>query len=102
MRMTLISATRIPSSSAVRLMQAGLVISLSLTAAGCQSMGLDGWKKPKMKEAAGANVEDPWTTQAGMEGRAGRAVEKEADPLNLRRFLMSEKAMEIERNCGYE
>ena len=76
----------------------GLCIGLLVTAVGCQTVS----ETLKMKDAAGANNEDPWTTQAGAEGRAGRAVEKEADPLNLRRFMMSEKAMEIERNCGYE
>jgi len=79
-------------------MQAGLCIGLLVTAVGCQTVS----ETFKMKDAAGANNEDPWTTQAGSEGRAGRSVEKEADPLNLRRFLMSEKAMEIERNCGFE
>lgn len=73
-----------------------------LLASGCQTMGLGTWEKPRLKEEQGARCEDPWTTQAGAEGRAGRTVEKEADPLNIRRFLMSEKAMEIERNCGFE
>jgi|GEM_PF-2989998 len=85
-----------------RLAQAGLYAGLVLASAGCQSMGLGTWSRPKLKEAVGANNEDPWTTQAGSEGRAGRTVEKEVDPLHLRRFLMSEKAMEIERNCGFE
>ena len=55
-----------------------------------------------MKEVDGAKSEDPWTTQAGTEGRAGRPVEKEYDPLNLKKYMMSEKAREIERNCGVE
>jgi hypothetical protein len=74
-------------------------MSLMLAASGCQMLGLE---KPKLLRPSGTTNEDPWTTQAGSEGRAGRSVEKEADPLNLRRFLMSEKAMEIEKNCGYE
>ena len=78
--------------------QTGLCAGLLFTAVGCQTVS----ETFKMKDGAGTAVEDPWTTQAGSEGRAGRAVEKEADPLNLRRFMMSEKAMEIERNCGYE
>ncbi len=86
------------ASVGLRFARAGIVASLILTAAGCRLLG----GMPGMKEADGAKVEDPWTTQAGMEGRAGRSVEKESDPLNLRRFLLSEKAMEIERNCGYE
>lgn len=76
----------------------GLCLGMVFAAVGCQTVS----KTFKMKDTAGANNEDPWTTQAGSEGRAGRAVEKEADPLNLRRFMMSEKAMEIEKNCGYE
>ncbi len=81
-----------------RLAHVGLCLGLAFAAVGCQSLG----SAFKLKEADGARSEDPWTTQAGSEGRAGRTMEKEADPLNLRRFLMSEKAMEIERNCGYE
>lgn len=56
----------------------------------------------RLKEVDGAKAEDPWTTQAGSEGRAGRPVEREADPLNLKQIFMSEKAREIERNCGIE
>lgn len=94
--------TRFTLSGTLRMARGGLCAGLVLATVGCQSMGLGTWKKPKLKEAVGANNEDPWTTQAGSEGRAGRTMEKEADPLNLRRFLMSEKAMEIERNCGFE
>ncbi len=83
-------------------MRAGLVACLLLASTGCQSMALSAWNPLKLKEVDGAKVEDPWTTQAGAEGRAGRAMEKEYDPLHLRKFLMSEKAMEIERNCGFE
>jgi hypothetical protein len=75
-----------------------IVIWTSLFAAGCQSM--PSWMQ--MKEVDGAKAEDPWTTQAGTEGRAGRAVDKEADPLGLKKYMMSEKAREIERNCGVE
>ena len=77
----------------------GLIIGISLAGSGCQQLGLE---KPKLLKPSGTTNEDPWTTQAGSEGRAGRSVEKELDPLHLRRFLMSEKAMEIERNCGFE
>ena len=94
--------SRAPTSLARRLAQTGLLASLLLASAGCQSMGFGSFKMPRMKEADGATVEDPWTTQAGSEGRAGRTMEKEYDPLNLRRFFLSEKAMEIERNCGFE
>ena len=92
-------ATRISASCAVVRARAGLAACLMLAATGCQMLGLE---KPKLLRPMGTTNEDPWTTQAGAEGRAGRAVEKEKDPLHLRRFLMSEKAMEIEKNCGYE
>ena len=85
-----------------RFAKAGIAACLFLTVHGCQTMGFPKFQMPHMTEVDGAKVEDPWTTQAGMEGRAGRAMEKEADPLNLRRFFLSEKAMEIERNCGFE
>ncbi len=78
----------------------GLCLGLVIAAAGCQAMGDK--LHSKLKDDPAASSDDPWTTQAGSEGRAGRTLEKEQDPLNLRRFLMSEKAMEIERNCGYE
>ena len=71
-----------------------------LSVSGCT---LSGFKsKFQLQEVDGTESEDPWTTQAGAEGRAGRPVEKEADPLGLRNLLMSEKAREIERNCGFE
>ena len=99
MRTTDSLTPRTPTTFARRLALSGCVASWILAAAWCQSMG---WRGPHLKEVDGATVEDPWTTQAGSEGRAGRPLEKEADPLNLRRFFLSEKAMEIERNCGYE
>ena len=102
MRTTDILLSRTRASRARQLAQVGLVSGLLLATAGCQSMGFGKWERPRMKEADGATVEDPWTTQAGSEGRAGRPLEKETDPLNLRRFFLSEKAMEIERNCGFE
>ncbi len=73
-----------------------------LTFSGCASSGTGLFSKLRLREADGAKSEDPWTQQAGSEGRAGRTVEKEADPLNLRKVFMSEKALEIERNCGVE
>jgi hypothetical protein len=102
MRMTKTFATRPQPSFTPGFAKVGLLACLLLTAQGCQTMGLPKFQMPRMTEVDGAKVEDPWTTQAGMEGRAGRSVEKEADPLNLRRFFLSEKAMEIERNCGLE
>ena len=102
MRMTETLTTRRQLSKVPCFAKVGLVACLFLTVQGCQSMGLPKFQMPHMKEVDGAKVEDPWTTQAGMEGRAGREMEKESDPLNLRRFFLSEKAMEIERNCGIE
>jgi hypothetical protein len=88
----------LPTSIRHPWVQTGLCVGLVLATVGCQTVS----ETFKMKDGAGTSCEDPWTTQAGAEGRAGRSLEKEADPLNLRRFMMSEKAMEIERNCGYE
>lgn len=102
MRTTDFLTLRDQTSRALQPAPAVLLACLMLSAAGCQSMGFGSLRMPHMKEADGATIEDPWTTQAGSEGRAGRPLEKEADPLNLRRFLLSEKAMEIERNCGFE
>ncbi len=102
MRMTETLTTRLQLSFAPCLAKVGLAACLFLTVHGCQTMGFPKSPLPHMKEVDGAKVEDPWTTQAGMEGRAGREMEKESDPLNLRRFFLSEKAMEIERNCGFE
>lgn len=102
MHMTETLATRPQLSLVPSFARVGLGVCLFLTVQGCQSTGFGMFDKLHMTEVDGAKVEDPWTTQAGMEGRAGRAMEKEADPLNLRRFFLSEKAMEIERNCGFE
>lgn len=102
MHMTEALATRPQLSLVPGLAKVALGVCLFLTVPGCQSMGFGKFRGLHMTEVDGAKVEDPWTTQAGREGRAGRAMEKEADPLNLRRFFLSEKAMEIERNCGFE
>ena len=89
-------------STALQFARASLLTGVILATVGCQSMGFKGWKVPKLENPVGTTNEDPWTTQAGSEGRAGRAIEKEWDPLHLKRFLLSDKAAEIERNCGYE
>ena len=93
---------RITSSFGLQLAKAGLVASLMLATAGCQSTGFRMPESLRWKEVDGAKVDDPWTTQAGSEGRAGRPVEKQNDPLNLRKYMMSEKALEIERNVGIQ
>ncbi|RLS38859.1 MAG: hypothetical protein DWH81_09355 [Planctomycetota bacterium] len=98
MRTSRIPSTVARSASIRSWAHVGLSLGLVFAAVGCQTVS----DTFKLKDGVGTTSEDPWTTQAGSEGRAGRAVEKEADPLHLRRFLMSEKAMEIERNCGYE
>ncbi len=102
MRMTETLTTRPQLSFVPSLARVGLMACLFLSVQGCETLGFQRIQLPHLAEVDGAKVEDPWTTQAGMEGRAGRTVEKEADPLNLRRFFLSEKAMEIERNCGLE
>ena len=45
---------------------------------------------------------DPWIADAANEGRAEFKVEKDADPLGLKPYFMSQKARDIERNLGYE
>lgn len=45
------------------------------------------------------DVEDKWEF-VGKEGRGGRAVTKENDP--LKPLLMSDQARQIERNLGYD
>lgn len=79
---------------------ASIALALSVMVSGCKSTNL--MDSLHLKDVEGTRSEDPWTTQAGTEGRAGRAVEKEYDPLNLKKLMMSEKAREIERNCGVE
>lgn len=55
----------------------------------------DGWDP-------GSETSDPWVQQAGAEARGHRPVEKEYDPLGLKKYLMSDKARDIERNMGIE
>ncbi len=43
---------------------------------------------------------DPWIQQAASEGRREYSVEKVNDPLGLRKYVMSDRAREIERNVG--
>jgi hypothetical protein len=50
----------------------------------------------------GSESTDPWVQEAGAQARGNREMEKEADPLNLKRFFMSDKARDIERNLGVE
>lgn len=51
------------------------------------------------RDMNGGSSEDPWS-QVGKEGRAGRKLEDERDP--LKSFLMSDKAQDIERSLGYK
>lgn len=55
----------------------------------------DGWDP-------GSESTDPWIQQAGAEARGHRPVEKEYDPLGLKKVFMSDKARDIERNMGIE
>lgn len=43
---------------------------------------------------------DPWIQQAAAEGRRDHPVEKVNDPLGLRKYVMSDRAREIENNLG--
>lgn len=52
---------------------------------------------------SGADEKDEaWVTEAADEARGDRPREKEADPLGLKPYIMSEKARSIERNLGFE
>lgn len=58
------------------------------------------WSNPGYSDGT-AEVEE-WVEDAGAEGRAGRPVETELDPLGLKQIFRSEKALSIERNLGIE
>jgi hypothetical protein len=45
---------------------------------------------------------DPWIAAAADEGRVEFRKEKESDPLGLKKYWMSQKARDIERNMGIE
>lgn len=50
----------------------------------------------------GTDSSDPWIAEAGGEGRAEFAKEKEADPFGWKPLFMSQKARDIEKNLGIE
>lgn len=50
----------------------------------------------------GSESSDPWVQQVGATARGHRPVEREPDPLGLKKYFMSEKARDIERNMGIE
>lgn len=72
------------------------VTSAGLT--GCSSLAA--LQPPTSGYADGTESSDPWVMQAAAEGRRDIAPEDANDPLNLRRFFMSQKARDIETNVG--
>lgn len=75
------------------------LLGASLTvSSGCAT---DNWSLFKSGNYADstAGKDDPWTTQAGAEGRGGRS-EKSEEPLWFRKVMMSDRAREIEANLG--
>jgi hypothetical protein len=73
------------------------------TTSGCQTM----WS-PKLAKSFSATdgrhkpSTDPWITEAGTVARTEHPTDKVDDPLGLRKIFVSEKAREIERNCGVD
>lgn len=67
----------------------------SQTVEALRPTSFDGWDP-------GSETGDPWVQQAGAEARGHRPVEKELDPLGLKKVFMSQKARDIERNMGIE
>jgi len=77
------------------------VVSAALSlAGGCASTeGMSLFKNRDYKDPTDG-ADDPWTAQAGAEGRGGRPKEKSEDPRWLRELTMSDRAREIENNLG--
>lgn len=70
-----------------------LLLFISLSGSGCQSLesGSDGTM---------TNRNDPWVNDVGEYARGEHTPEPVHDPLNLRKFLVSEQTRDIERNLG--
>jgi hypothetical protein len=79
----------------VLLVSAGCTFA-SRTVEALRPTSFDAWD-PGSEESS-----DPWVQQAGAEARGHRPVEKEFDPLGLKKVFMSDKARDIERNMGIE
>lgn len=67
----------------------------SQSIAALRPTSMDGWDP-------GSEASDPWVAEVAAEGRGNRPIEKEYDPLGLKKYLMSDKARDIERNMGIE
>jgi hypothetical protein len=76
---------------------------LSLTCVGCQTMWGNSWSEGSALRSGGRENpadSDPWVKEAGTYARTEHPPEEVHDPLNLRKYLSSEKARQIERNVG--
>jgi hypothetical protein len=73
------------------------------TASGCQTMWSSRLAK-SLKPTDGRHqpATDPWITEAGTVARTEHPTDKVDDPLGLRKIFVSDKAREIERNCGVD
>ena len=90
---------------------AGVVLALAATQAGCAMImtPTEAWRSMKQAFTPDENdlvtgtkaEEDKMWRVAGEEGRRGNAVEKDPDEW-YRKYFMTDKAREIERNLGYE
>lgn len=90
--------------SARRCLLLATVVVISGAAVGCSGSSL--WSINRFLANTGyddgTDDSEAWVEDAASEGRSGRAVEKQADPLGLRNVFMSDKARAIERNVGIE
>jgi hypothetical protein len=60
---------------------------------GCQSLGSG-------SDGTTTDRNDPWVQDVGTYARGEHTPEPVNDPLNLRKFLVSEQTRDIERNLG--
>jgi|GEM_PF-1756092 len=76
-----------------------VLILTGLMAGGCQSaMGSRAVRAAAAEEES--DKSDAWVHSAGDVARTEHTLEEIHDPLGLRKYFMSEKAREIERNVG--
>lgn len=87
-----------------RLVMCACLAAASLATTGCtwlsQRPGFAALRPPSTGYADGTESSDPWVMEAAAEGRRDFRTESANDPLNLRRFFMSQKARDIEQNVG--
>jgi hypothetical protein len=87
-----------------RLSMIACLAAASLATSGCawlsEQPGFAALRPPATGYSDGTESSDPWVMQAAAEGRRDFRTESANDPLNLRRFFMSQKARDIETNVG--